>query len=240
MGPTEPRIGKKVPIAGMTESTFYSGGANYWATQEASDNGMLGGLGHLSEIEIQNSEQFLKSLLRLPDAPGTSRVIDCGAGIGRITKNLLQRYFDVVDLVDQDSKFIDTAKENLKDVPKVGELYCSGLQSFTPAPTTYDVIWCQWVLCYMTDDDLVQFLLRCRAALRPNGLMIIKENTTRGKEPDIDESDSSVTRSFNGFLDIFKKANMKVLQYVKQKNFPKDLYPVWIFAVKPHSYNNSV
>ncbi|CAG7717109.1 unnamed protein product [Allacma fusca] len=233
MGPTEPGIGKKVPIEGMTENTFYSGGANYWATQEASDNGMLGGLGHLSEIEIQNSEQFLKSVLRLTDPPGTSRVIDCGAGIGRITKNLLQRYFKVVDLVDQDPKFIDRAKENLKDIAQVGELYCSGLQLFTPNPKTYDVIWCQWVLCYMTDDDLIQFLQRCSSALLPNGVMIIKENTTRGNAPDVDESDSSVTRSFNGFLNIFKAANMKVLQYVKQKNFPRDLYPVWIFAVKP-------
>lgn len=229
------RIGRRNPNEPQDE--FYCKGAQYWSGQDASDNGMLGGLGHLSRIELECSEKFLKTIMKAPYASGTGRVIDCGAGIGRISKNLLQRHFSKVDLVDQDPAFIAKAKENLKEIEKIGEFYCSGLQDFTPQPRTYDVIWCQWVLAYLTDDDLLQFFARCRKALLPNGLVIIKENITRGNKSEIDEDDSSVTRAFNVFLDIFKKADFTLLHYVKQKNFPRDLYPVWMFCIKPNSYD---
>jgi hypothetical protein len=38
----------------------------------------------------------------------------------------------------------------------------SGLQNFTPSQEAYDVIWIQWVLGHLTDDDLVGFLKRCQ------------------------------------------------------------------------------
>ena len=66
----------------------------------------------------------------------------------------------------------------------------------------------------------------------------MKENTTRGTNSDVDKEDNSVTRSFNAFMAIFKSADMKVLQYIKQKNFPRDLYPVWAFALRPNSYDS--
>lgn len=73
----------------------------------------------------------------------------------------------------------------------------------------------------------------CRAALRPNGLIVIKENCTNSEEVEHDSSDSSATRPFKIFTTLFTDAGFKVLKYVKQKNFPTDLYPVWTFAIKP-------
>lgn len=35
------------------------------------------------------------------------------------------------------------------------------LQNFYPKPQKYDVIWCQWVLGYIRDDDLIEFLKNC-------------------------------------------------------------------------------
>ena len=40
----------------------------------------------------------------------------------------------------------------------------------------YDLIWVQRVLLYLTDADLLAVLERLRGALRPNGVLIIKEN----------------------------------------------------------------
>ena len=37
-----------------------------------------------------------------------------------------------------------------------------GVQAFDPAPTTYDVVWVQWVIGHLTDADLVAFLRRCK------------------------------------------------------------------------------
>ena len=40
-----------------------------------------------------------------------SMLSDCGAGIGRVTKNLLLPLFDTVDLVEQNPDFVEKAKE---------------------------------------------------------------------------------------------------------------------------------
>ncbi|OXA57864.1 N-terminal Xaa-Pro-Lys N-methyltransferase 1 [Folsomia candida] len=216
------------------DSTFYTDGAQYWKDVEPTVNGMLGGLGFLTDIDIKNSERFLKTLLKLPNPTGTSYALDCGAGIGRITKNLLSRYFDKVDLVDQCPNFIEKAKQNFEGNPKIGEFFCCGLQKFNPPTGKYDVIWIQWVLSHLTDDDLVDLLQRCMKALRPNGLLIVKENCTNSDKVEHDSTDSSATRPFKLFKDLFVKADFKVLKYVKQKNFPADLYPVWSFALSPN------
>jgi len=59
--------------------------------------------------------------------PGNQRALDCGAGIGRITKHLLQRHFIKIDLAEQNPKFLEKAKDYLQDSGKVGQLFCSGI-----------------------------------------------------------------------------------------------------------------
>ncbi len=59
--------------------------------------------------------------------PGNGRALDCGAGIGRITKYLLQRHFLRVDLVEQNPKFLQQVPGYLGDSKRLGELYCSGV-----------------------------------------------------------------------------------------------------------------
>ena len=90
--------------------------------------------------------------------PGRGRALDCGAGIGRITKHLLTKHFEFVDLVEQDKHFLERARDYLADNQRVGSLYCSGLQNFNFSPASYDVVWCQWVLGHLTDDHLVSLV----------------------------------------------------------------------------------
>ena len=93
--------------------------------------------------------------------PSNLRALDCGAGIGRITKHLLTKHFNHVDLVEQNKLFLEKAKNYLKSSNKVENLYCCGLQNFLPEAGKYDVIWCQWVLGHLTDDHLTDFFKRC-------------------------------------------------------------------------------
>ena len=82
----------------------------------------------------------------MENGPSNFRAIDCGAGIGRITKHLLIKHFDKVDLVEQNKIFLEKAKEYLSASDKVGHLYCCGLQNFVPEAQSYDVIWYVYVL----------------------------------------------------------------------------------------------
>lgn len=47
------------------DSAFYEDGAKYWEDVEPTVDGMLGGLGFLSDIDIKNSERFLKTLSKV-------------------------------------------------------------------------------------------------------------------------------------------------------------------------------
>ena len=55
-------------------------------------------------------------------------VLDCGAGIGRISRELLCQVFKNVDMVDQCQKLVEKGKELLKDKKNMRHYYVKGLQ----------------------------------------------------------------------------------------------------------------
>lgn len=219
----------------MTESQFYKKAASYWANVPATIDGVLGGFDHISDTDIKGSKSFLKQILAFQNPPATKLVLDCGAGIGRVSKYLLIPHFDKVDLVEQDEKFLNTAQTFIGDdnKAKLGTLYKEGLQNFKPT-SMYDVIWCQWVLGHIKDYDLVDFFERCRLSLTKNGVIVVKENIATGAEIEYDDADSSVTRPYALMQKIFDEAKLKIVLTEVQKGFPKEIYPVHSFALIPN------
>lgn len=215
------------------DPAFYSDAAAYWETIPATVDGMLGGFAHISTPDISGSDNYLKRIFKMKNPPGHGRAVDCGAGIGRITRYLLQKHFGKVDLVEQCQAFLDKAKENFKGSKKVTEFYCQGLQHFSPEQNTYDVIWCQWVLGHLTDSDLEDFFRRMAFGLKPNGVIVVKENVSSTDEVELDEVDSSVTRPEPLLLDIIERSELKVIKNSIQANFPKGLYKVKMLCLKP-------
>ncbi|XP_059048874.1 N-terminal Xaa-Pro-Lys N-methyltransferase 1-B-like [Achroia grisella] len=213
----------------------YGKALEYWADIPATIDGVLGGFGFISDLDIAGSKLFLKSLFSLKDPPASNIALDCGAGIGRITKHLLLPYFQSVDVIEPDEKFLNTITEFVgEERIKLGNLYNVGLQEFKP-DKKYDIIWNQWVLGHLTDEDLVSFLKYCRNALTQNGIIVVKENVTSSGELERDDKDSSVTRSLIQFIKIFKIANLKRIKQCKQTNFPNGIYPVYMFALVPNN-----
>ncbi len=159
--------------------------------------------------------------------------LDCGAGIGRITKNLLLKNFDQVEMCDVSENFIKAAKDYLgpENSARIPKFHTCGLQKFYPDISKYDVIWIQWVIGYLKDNDLVEFLKRCKLALKPNGICVLKENICVG-EAELDEVDSSYTRSKKTYMNLIHKAGMHVVRDEKQRKFPDELYEVRMFAFK--------
>lgn len=146
----------------QNDEEFYSHAENYWSSVPATVDGMLGGYGFISQTDIRDSKLLLKHIFKGKSPPGTQRALDCGAGIGRITKYLLTDYFECVDLVEQNPAFLEQAKQCLSPlVGKIGQYYSSGLQNFHPDTGKYDVVWIQWVVGHLTDSDLVEFLKSC-------------------------------------------------------------------------------
>ncbi|KAG8533169.1 uncharacterized protein KY384_001952 [Bacidia gigantensis] len=219
----------------------------YWSSHPPTVNSMLGGYPQISRTDLRGSAAFWAKLLRQhpPSAPSPMISVDCGAGIGRVTAGFLSDISSIVDVVEPVESFAkETGKQKLEGQGTIGEVFVKGIEDWTPEMGKYDLIWNQWCTLYLTDKHLVDYLKRCRDAIkRPDGWIIVKENTTKdirdghdGKDV-YDEDDSSVTRTNEKLLDIFRDAGLTIVANEIQKGFPKGLglYPVRMYALRPEA-----
>lgn len=221
---------------------WYGDAKDYWKNIPATVDGMLGGYSHISLNDVTGSKKFIKEFLEIPgnESPRMKLnvALDCGAGIGRVSKNLLLPMFKTVDMVEQNTEFLSAAKTYLgNQSDRVGNLFGVGLQEFDPEAGRYDAIWCQWVLGHLTDEDFVEFLKRCKKGLAIGGIIFVKENIAK-KGIVVDKDDSSVTRSNSKLLKLFKKAELEVLKQETQTNFPKEIFKVNMYALQPTVLQN--
>ena len=219
----------------------------YWTSTEASVTGMLGGYPQVSRIDLQQSANFLAKLRRSSSSTHApveklARVVDCGAGIGRITLGLLSKVARVVDIVEPVAKFTDEISrgdgfKEMRDAGGLGRIWNVGLEAWFPDPkeVAYDVIWIQWCVGQCTDAQVHDLLVRVQGCLVPGGWIVVKENLSndpRGEDI-YDETDSSVTRTDEKLRHMFQEAKLKLVSTELQRGFPKGLYGVRMYALQP-------
>ncbi|KAM5434710.1 putative protein N-terminal methyltransferase [Microsporum ferrugineum] len=225
-----------------------AGAVEYWNAVEPNIKGMLGGYPEISRVDLRSSQSFLAKVRRLlPSSGGGTAVaaaahlpplprgVDCGAGIGRVTEGLLSRICEVVDIVEPVEAFAKVLLEGrLKAEGKVGDVYITGLETWIPEKI-YDLIWVQWCLLYLTDDQVVLFLTRCRDTLSQSGVIVVKENLNTKPHDSFDPQDKSVTRTERKYRDLFRRAGYSIVRTEDQLGYPKhlNLLPVKLFALRP-------
>ncbi|KAK2052810.1 hypothetical protein LY76DRAFT_582866 [Colletotrichum caudatum] len=215
----------------------------YWEGITADVSGMLGGVpvvggfSSVNKIDLQGSRSFLAKL-GIGLRNGRSRVklaLEGGTGIGRVTTGLLLDIAEQVDIVEPVAKFTALLREK----PGIKCIFNVALEEWQPSPgVAYDLIWTQWCLGYLTDEQLVCYLERCKAALVPDcGVIIIKENMSTSGTDVFDNVDSSVTREDAKFQALFRRAGMRIIRMEVQNGFPrspsKKLLPVKMYALRP-------
>jgi protein N-terminal methyltransferase len=243
------------------QSRWYTKSHDYWQNQTnapATVDGMLGGFSILTERDLCASRKFVETILETncPNIKGLgnelsndgndddnyrSRSCECGAGIGRITKGLM------IPLGISSCDLVETSPRLLHDAPiYIGEesarkcnFICSGLQDFEPDEDSYDIIWVQWVIGYLTDWDFVSFLTRMGKALRKGGVIVIKDNSCNELAFLADCNDSDITRSFQYLMAVVKESGLRVVNdkngsnLIKwQEDFPDDIWPVPMIALE--------
>ncbi|KAK2608630.1 hypothetical protein QQS21_002859 [Conoideocrella luteorostrata] len=188
-------------------------GLSYWGDIAADENGMLGGVpslagfSSLSRIDLQGSRTFLGIGVRR-GREGVDLALEGGAGIGRIPEGLLLKVAKQADIIEPVSKFTD----KLKGKAGVRHIYNVGLEDWQPAADViYDLIWVQWCVGHLTNEQLVGFLETCEGVLNSAGVIVLKENLSTGDEDVFDAEDSRVMRRDEKFRSILEKADLRLV-----------------------------
>lgn len=213
----------------LNRDQWYSKTKEHWQQSESSIKGVLGGNDQVHSSDVKTSCELLEGLIRVHKII-TKKVIDCGAGIGRVTSSVLTKYFDECDIMEQDEKFVDHCRKSFSDEPKVKDIFKSSLQDFEFSKS-YNIIWIQWCLENLDDQDLSNFLIKCKNNLEENGMIIIKENIVH-KGSKFISLDYSKVRSDVLFKNIFDKSGLKIIRHFHHPNWPKDLLKVSVFVLK--------
>ncbi len=241
----------------------------YWQATSADVDGVLGGYPQVSRADVQFSRTFLNKLRRTykGTSPSQSRnpvtdkeyafahALEAGAGIGRVTCNLLASMCARIDVIEPIKQFTDvfTGPESpLVQDHQLCRIWNLPLQQWTQdskpdlefealddggARVQYDLIYNQWCLHLLPLSDLVIYLQKLIPLLAPHGWIIVKENisTDAFGEDIFDPDESSVTRSDVNWRKAFRLAKLQLVKTELQTGFPKSLglFPVRMYALRP-------
>ena len=235
LGSVEELWGGGAPVAWYGRYQWYGRSLAYWAARPPTVSTMLGGLDDVHAADVAASLAFIDALRSdaarpLPDGVA----LDCGAGIGRVSASVLLPRFEAVDLVEPVAAFAEQAVAALPP-GGVRRTRAVGLQEWEPAAgDAYAAVWAQWVLLYLTDDDLVDFLRRAARGLQAGGAVVVKESVAKeGRGWYADASDASVTRSDAHFRRLFERAGLEVTRCAAQPGLPRGVYAVKMYALAP-------
>lgn len=233
----------------VSEAEWYATTLAHWQSSQAvtseGNDGVLGGWAEVDEEDVRGSLSFLAGCLtdgREITKPLTGfRALDCGAGVGRVTAGVLLRAVENVHLVEVSEHLLGQARTQLAAHGARVEYEQASLREFAPTADSYNLVWAQWVLGHLTDTDVVGLLSRCRAALRPDGIVVVKDNTAAPSDCDqgggrylLDIENAAVIRTHAHFRSIFKLAGLRLVRSEVQQNFPEDLHPVRMYFLSPN------
>ena len=100
-------------------------------------DGVLGGLGELSDIDLAGSRDFLLKNLGLSLSSSVGTACECGAGIGRVTKGLLLDFCQRCDVVESCSRLVTAAPDYIGHESNRCRFFCTELQHWQPQQGKY-------------------------------------------------------------------------------------------------------
>ena len=211
-------------MSNALKEKLYNNSKKRWQKAEASLTGIMDGFESVHDADAADSCAILEKLIANKKI-NPNYVIDCGAGIGRVSQHVLAKYFAQIDILERDQKFVDYCHKNFAQNPKIKNIFCDSLENFQ-FDKLYDAIWIQWCLQDLQNDDLTDFLMRCKKSLAPNGVIIVKENIMH-EDNYLDEHHGCEIRTSEAFEEIFRKCNLKTLHQSAIPNWPATLLPVF-------------
>ena len=123
------------------------------------------------------------------------------SGIGRVSIACLCKYFGEIDIIDCNSTFLEEAEKSLNGKSKIRTLTID-VREWNP-DVKYDLFYAELMLTYLLDS-----LGKCREALEPNGIVMIKENAVDKPLPQLYPDSSPKFRYIATIIDGIREMNL--------------------------------
>jgi phosphoethanolamine N-methyltransferase len=150
---------------------------DFWQAQPADARGMM----------LNDSADRLDDLERaeilamLPPFDG-SDVLELGAGVGRYTRHFAQTASSVT-AVDFVEAFVAENRRRTASAPVDVVHVCDDAMSVTFPAGAYDLVFVNWLLMYLEDEQVLALLDRVREWLRPGGTFFLRESCRTASDP---------------------------------------------------------
>ena len=164
-------------------------------------------------------------IILLPLLTNHRSCIEFGSGVGRVTAQLLAENFEEVECVEQDTNLLKQARTNITagNITFVNK----AIQEYSYL-RTFDVIYFQWVLEYLSDLEVANFLAASVDNLNKGGLIVVKENVDERRC--VVDKEGSIIRERSFYrLTVLKELTVVV---DKTEELMKDLFPVQTLVLR--------
>ncbi|XP_061690357.1 phosphoethanolamine methyltransferase isoform X1 [Syngnathoides biaculeatus] len=128
----------------------------------------------LDSSAIELTQQELPEILSMLPSLGGYRVLELGAGIGRYTSHLLKRA-DHVTAVDFMENFVEKNRQSNGYHKNVTFIRADVTKLEFP-PNSVDFIFSNWLLMYLSDEEMQMLLKKMLRWLRPTGTLFFRES----------------------------------------------------------------
>ena len=228
---------------------WYKKREEHWSSLEPNLKSVLGGYEDSQLPDVKCSCELLNGLILTKQLNPIS-CLDCAAGIGRVTEHVLSNFFKEIDLFEKNKLFIEKCKIKFSGNDKIKNIYNSSLENFE-FKKKYDLIWIQWCLENLEDEDLIPFLKKCYENINDNGIIIVKENLYNINEDDPEENednnknkkkennyeykysnlDYSKQRPDAFYINLFLECKFKIKLHFLNPNWPESLMPLCVYVL---------
>jgi len=144
----------------------------------------------------------------LPDLKGM-RIVEIGSGIGRFTPALAHRAKHVL-ATDFIKTFVDKNRELHSHLGNV-DFVCANAAKLDLEPENCDFVFTNWLLMYLTDVEVVDFLTTVLVWLAPNGWLHLRESCSESSKRTSDKPEENPThyRHISQYLNLIEKLRLK-------------------------------
>ncbi len=158
---------------------FYAANDRWWHEDgyggDDDEHAMVGDGG--TDADVEHSRALLERARAMRPLLRLGHALDGGAGVGRVTKHVLLRRCERVTVLEPCERWLKQSRRYLGHKRSTRCAFvCERLEAHEPPAAAYDLVWLQWCLQYLTDEDAVRALRGLARGVGPNGVIIVKEN----------------------------------------------------------------